>query len=135
MMTDEIQEGQKIFPFLEAMLKTILKGKEKHKKGQNKLKRFTGRINFALRTSEDEVEYINLIAKHGKFEIGEGKLDKYHLELHATMEDLTCHVLRAYSLVYMFTSKNKYGSIRLKIKKMLIHPIMALKLDFLLIPD
>ncbi|MHA1731724.1 MAG: hypothetical protein ACTSU5_07255 [Promethearchaeota archaeon] len=110
-------ERSNFFETFKGIIDSVLAEKRQSEKSAKKLAKLKARVNIALRCTEDDVVYVNLIFKGGDYEVNLGKIDDYDLELAATPEDMMFFTNGTYSTVDMLTKKNKYGDKRLKIKK------------------
>ena len=75
------------------------------------------RVSFKLQVYLTEFLYINLIIKDGSYNLTEGEIDDYDIQIKAKPEDLMWYSAGNYSLLKMTLTKNDFGHFRWELKK------------------
>ena len=75
------------------------------------------RVSFKLQVYLTEFLYINLIIKDGSYNLTEGEIDDYDIQIKAKPEDLMWYSAGDYSLMKMTLTKNDFGHFRWELKK------------------
>ena len=75
------------------------------------------RVSFKLHVYPTDFLYINLIIKDGSYDLTEGKIDDYDIEIMSKPEDLMWFSAGSYSLLKMTLTKNDFGHFRWELKK------------------
>ncbi|MHA1474786.1 MAG: hypothetical protein ACTSPA_00785 [Promethearchaeota archaeon] len=75
------------------------------------------RVSFKLHVYPQDFLYINLIIKDGSYDLTEGKIDDYDIEIKAMPADLMWYSAGSYSLLKMTMTKNDFGHFRWELKK------------------
>jgi hypothetical protein len=109
-------EQETLFSTFKTVIEDVIADKRKNPKNTKTLDEFKARINIGLHVEEEFILWVNLVADGGKFELKNGKLDEYDLELIADPEDLMYFTNKQYSTLKMMLTKNRYGKRRLRYK-------------------
>ena len=75
------------------------------------------RVCFKLQVYPTEFIYVNLIIKDGSYNLTDGEIDDYDLQIIAKPEDLMWYSAGNYSLIKMTITKNDFGHFRWELKK------------------
>ena len=75
------------------------------------------RVSFKLQVYPTEFLYVNLIIKDGSYNLSDGEIDDYDIQIKAKPEDLMWYSAGNYSLLEMTLTKNDFGHFRWELKK------------------
>ncbi len=115
-----------LFLTIKAVIDGIIADKRENPKNTKKLDSFEGRINIGLHVEEDEILWINLVAKNGKYLVERDALEEYDLELISDPEDLLFFCNGRYSVMHMMMKKNRFGNRKLRFKGRAYGKLLAL---------
>lgn len=122
---DETQR-ETLFLTIKSLIDGIIADKRENPKNTKRLDSFEGRINIGLHVEEDEILWINLVAKDGEYIVGRDALEEYDLELISDPEDLMFFCSGQYSVIHMMTKRNRFGKRKLRFKGRAYRKLLAL---------
>ena len=122
---DETQR-ETLFLTIKSVIDGIIADKRENPKNIKRLDSFEGRINIGLHVEEDEIVWINLVAKDGEYAVSPGALEERDLELIADPEDLMFFCNGQYSVTHMMMKKNRFGERKLRFKGRAYGKLLAL---------
>jgi hypothetical protein len=125
MNMDEAQK-ETLFLTIKSVIDGIIADKRENPKNTKRLDSFEGRINIGLHVEEDEIVWINLVAKDGEYTVSRDILDDYDLELISDPEDLMFFCNGQYSVTHMMLKKNRFGKRKLRFKGRAYGKLLAL---------
>ncbi|MHA1904196.1 MAG: hypothetical protein ACXADL_09200 [Candidatus Thorarchaeota archaeon] len=105
-----------LFLTFKTVIEDVIADRRKNPKNAKTLDEFQGRINIGLHVEAEFILWVNLVAEDGKYNLNNGKLEEYDLELIADPEDLMYFTTGQYSTLKMMTTKNRFGNRRLRFK-------------------
>ena len=117
-------QRETLFLTIKAVIDGIIADKRENPKNTKRLDSFEGRINIGLHVEEDEILWINLIAKDGEYLVAKDALDD--LELISDPEDLMFFCNGQYSVTHMMMKKNRFGNRKLQFKGRAYGKLLAL---------
>ena len=101
-------QRETLFLTIKAVIDGIIAEKRENPKNTKRLDSFEGRINIGLQVEEEEIVWINLIAKNGEYTVSRDALEERDLELIADPEDLMFFCNGQYSVIHMMMMKNRF---------------------------
>lgn len=119
-------QRETLFLTIKAVIDGIIADKRENPKNTKRLDSFEGRINIGLHVEEDEILWINLIAKEGEYLVAKDALEEYDLELISDPEDLMFFCNGQYSVTHMMMKKNRFGNRKLRFKGRAYGKLLAL---------
>ncbi len=119
-------QRETLFLTIKAVIDGIIADKRENPKNIKRLNSFKGRINIGLHVEENEIMWINLVAKDGEYVVGKGALEEHDLELIADPEDLMFFCNGQYSVTHMMMKKNRFGERKLRFKGRAYGKLLAL---------
>ena len=122
---DEAQK-ETLFLTIKSVIDGIIADKRENPKNTKRLDSFEGRINIGLHVEENEIVWINLVAKDGEYTVSRDVLDDYDLELISDPEDLMFFCNGQYSVTHMMLKKNRFGKRKLRFKGRAYGKLLAL---------
>ncbi|MFW9806919.1 MAG: hypothetical protein ACFFFK_09340 [Candidatus Thorarchaeota archaeon] len=122
---DETQR-ETLFLTIKSVIDGIIADKKENPKNTKRLNSFEGRINIGLHVEEDEIVWINLVAKDGDYTVSRDKLEERDLELIADPEDLMFFCNGQYSVTHMMMKKNRFGKRKLRFSGRAYGKLLAL---------
>ena len=125
MNMDEAQK-ETLFLTIKSVIDGIIADKRENPKNTKRLDSFEGRINIGLHVEENEIVWINLVAKDGEYTVSRDVLDDYDLELISDPEDLMYFCNGQYSVTHMMLKKNRFGKRKLRFKGRAYGKLLAL---------
>jgi hypothetical protein len=125
MNMDEAQK-ETLFLTIKSVIDGIIADKRENPKNTKRLDSFEGRINIGLHVEENEIVWINLVAKDGEYTVSRDVLDDYDLELISDPEDLMFFCNGQYSVTHMMLKKNRFGKRKLRFKGRAYGKLLAL---------
>jgi len=125
MRMDDTQR-ETLFMTMKSVIDSIIAEKRENPRHTKRLDSFEGRINIGLHVEEDEIVWINLIAKEGEYKVSRDALDDRDLELIADPEDLMFFCNGQYSVIHMMMKKNRFGKRKLRFKGRAYGKLLAL---------
>lgn len=125
MRMDDTQR-ETLFLTMKSVIDSIIAEKRENPRHTKRLDSFEGRINIGLHVEEDEIVWINLIAKEGEYKVSRDALDDRDLELIADPEDLMFFCNGQYSVIHMMMKKNRFGKRKLRFKGRAYGKLLAL---------
>ena len=108
---------ENLFNTFKAVIDSVIADKKENPKNLKLINNFNAKVNIGLHVEEDEIFYVNLVAKDGNYELSRGQLDDYDLGLIAAPEDLMFFSNGENSTVHMIMKKNQFGKRKLRLKK------------------
>ena len=115
-----------LFLTIKSVIDSIIADKRENPKNTKRLDTFEGRINIGLHVEEDEILWINLIAKDGEYTVERDALEEFDLELISDPEDLMFFCNGQYSVTHMMMKKNRFGNRKLRFKGRAYGKLLAL---------
>jgi hypothetical protein len=115
-----------LFLTIKAVIDGIIADKRENPKNTKRLDSFKGRINIGLHVEEDEILWINLVAKDGEYTVSRDALEERDLDLIADPEDLMFFCNGQYSVTHMMMKKNRFGNRKLQFKGRAYGKLLAL---------
>ncbi|MHA2395134.1 MAG: hypothetical protein ACXAC0_00375 [Candidatus Thorarchaeota archaeon] len=125
MSMDDTQK-ETLFLTMKAVIDGIIAEKRENPKHTKRLDSFEGRFNIGLHVEEDEIMWINLVAKDGEYTVSRDALEERDLELISDPEDLMFFCNGQYSVIHMMTKKNRFGNRKLQFKGRAYGKLLAL---------
>ncbi|TET11041.1 MAG: hypothetical protein E3J86_03950 [Candidatus Thorarchaeota archaeon] len=122
---DDTQK-ETLFMTFKSVIDSIITDKRENPKNTKRLDSFEGRINIGLHVEEDEILWINLVAKDGEYIVGRDALEEYDLELISDPEDLMFFCSGQYSVIHMMMKRNRFGKRKLRFKGRAYRKLLAL---------
>jgi hypothetical protein len=119
-------QRETLFLTIKAVIDGIIAEKRENPKNTKRLDSFEGRINIGLQVEEEEIVWINLIAKNGEYTVSRDALEERDLELIADPEDLMFFCNGQYSVIHMMMKKNRFGKRKLRFKGKAYGKLLAL---------
>lgn len=119
-------QRETLFLTMKSVIDSIIAEKRENPRHTKRLDSFEGRINIGLHVEEDEIVWINLIAKEGEYKVSRDALDDRDLELIADPEDLMFFCNGQYSVIHMMMKKNRFGKRKLRFKGRAYGKLLAL---------
>ena len=119
-------QRETLFLTIKAVIDGIIADKRENPKNTKRLNSFEGRINIGLHVEEDEILWINLVAKDGEYTVLRNALEERDLELIADPEDLMFFCNGQYSVMHMMMKKNRFGKRKLRFKGRAYGKLLAL---------
>jgi hypothetical protein len=113
----EKADQERFFETFQSIIDSVVAEKRQIEKWVKKLNTFNAVVQFKLRIDQDTYFFCHLIAKDGNYELKQGPVELYDLELGATPEDLMYFTNKSFSTMDMLFKKNKFGEKRLQVKK------------------
>ncbi len=110
-------DQERFFETFKSIIDSVVAEKRQIEKWKKKLNSFNAVVQFKLRIEGDTYFYCHLIAKGGNYDLKQGPIEPYDLELGATPEDLMYFTNQSFSTMDMLFKKNKFGEKRLQVKK------------------
>ena len=115
-----------MFLTIKSLIDGIIADKRENPKNTKRLDSFEGRINIGLHVEEDEILWINLVAKDGEYVVEKDALEEYDLELISDPEDLMFFCSGQYSVIHMMIKRNRFGKRKLRFKGRAYRKLLAL---------
>jgi hypothetical protein len=119
-------QRETLFLTMKSVIDGIISDKRDNPKNAKKLDSFRARINIGLHVEEDEIMWINLVAKDGEYLVERDALEKYDLELISDPEDLMYFCSGQYSVMHMMMKRNRFGKRKLRFKGRAYGKLLAL---------
>ena len=119
-------QRETLFLTIKSVIDGIIADKRENPKNTKRLDSFEARINIGLHVEEDEILWINLVAKDGEYLVAKDALDEYDLELISDPEDLMFFCNGLYSVTHMMMKKNRFGNRKLRFKGKAYRKLLAL---------
>jgi len=119
-------QRETLFLTIKAVIDGIIADKRENPKNAKRLNSFEARINIGLHVEEDEMVWINLVAKDGQYLVEKDTLEEYDLELISDPEDLMFFCNGQYSVMHMMMKKNRFGKRKLRFKGRAYGKLLAL---------
>ena len=119
-------QRETLFLTIKAVIDGIIADKRENPKNAKRLNSFEARINIGLHVEEDEMVWINLVAKDGQYLVEKDTLEEYDLELISDPEDLMFFCNGQYSVMNMMMKKNRFGKRKLRFKGRAYGKLLAL---------
>ena len=110
-------QRETLFVTIKSVIDSIIADKRENPKNTKRLDSFEGRINIGLHVEEDEILWINLVAKDGEYNVSRDALEEFDLELISDPEDLMFFCNGQYSVMNMMMKKNIFGHRKLRFSK------------------
>jgi hypothetical protein len=108
-------ERETLFLTIKAVIDGIIADKRENPKNTKRLDSFKGRINIGLHVEEDEIMWINLVAKDGEYIVEKDD-----------PEDLMFFCNGQYSVTHMMMKRNRFGERKLRFKGRAYGKLLAL---------
>ena len=98
-----MQESEKnnLFKILQSEIEHIIEEKKGNFKLTKKLKNLNVKVNLGLQLEINDIYWLNLITKNGKYELSQDRLPTYDFELKITPDDLFYYFKGRNSIIYM----------------------------------
>ncbi|MBY8998306.1 MAG: hypothetical protein KGD60_11290 [Candidatus Thorarchaeota archaeon] len=119
-------QRETLFLTIKAVIDGIIADKRENPKNAKRLNSFKARINIGLHVEEDDILWINLVAKDGRYTVEKDTLEEYDLELISDPEDLMFFCNGQYSVMHMMLKKNRFGKRKLRFKGRAYGKLLAL---------
>ena len=109
-------QRETLFLTFKSVIDSIIADKRENPKNTKRLDSFEGRFNIGLHVEEEEILWINLVAKDGDYIVARDALEEFDLELISDPEDLMFFCNGQYSVMHMMMKKNRFGNRKLRFK-------------------
>ncbi len=110
-------DAERFFETFKSIIDSVVAEKRQKEKWQKKLNSFNATVQFKLRIEKDSYYFCHLLAHGGNYEMKEGPVENFDLELGATPEDLMYFTNKTFSTTDVLFKKNIYGDKKLQVKK------------------
>lgn len=119
-------QRETLFLTMKAVIDAIIADKRENPKNAKRLNSFEARINIGLHVEEEEIVWMNLVAKDGEYIVEKDALEEYDLELISDPEDLMFFCNGQNSVMHMMLKKNRFGKRKLRFKGRAYGKLLAL---------